>query len=185
MRKVYIDLGTYDGDSIQQFKSGKLLQGISNIDEWEIFAFEPASRFDNTYPHTKKAAWIEDGKSTLSIYGYDDLGSTIIEENVGMGSDKKEEVETFDFSKWLKENFSWEDFIIVKFDIEGAEYFILERMIKDSTYKLVDMLFVEFHDHDMPEIYQERRKKLESLLKIRGWDGSTFEQINYGGFKEL
>ena len=42
-------------------------------------------------------------------------------------------VEAIDFSKWVLENFTEEDFIILKMDIEGSEYKVLPKMIEDGT----------------------------------------------------
>ena len=54
-------------------------------------------------------------------------------------------VKCINFSKWLKENFSEDDYIIVSFDIEGAEYEILESMKADDTLKYMNKFYVEFH----------------------------------------
>ena len=43
------------------------------------------------------------------------------------------EVPSLDFSAWLKRTFSPADAITLKMDIEGAEYRVLDKMLRDGT----------------------------------------------------
>ena len=54
-------------------------------------------------------------------------------------------VECVDFSDWLKNHFNRNDYIIVKMDVEGAEYAILSKMIRDDTIDFVNEFYIEFH----------------------------------------
>ncbi len=54
-------------------------------------------------------------------------------------------VQAIDFSKWVLDNFSKDDYIILKMDIEGSEYEVLPRMISDGSLEYVDLLLMEFH----------------------------------------
>jgi hypothetical protein len=49
----------------------------------------------------------------------------------------------------------------LKLDIEGAEYDVLWKMIKENTIKMVDELYVEFHSDTLP-----KKKNFECELKI-------------------
>jgi FkbM family methyltransferase len=55
-------------------------------------------------------------------------------------------VETIDFSKFLKENTTEEDFVVVKMDIEGAEFEVLPSIIDEESYKLINDFYCEFHE---------------------------------------
>lgn len=55
-----------------------------------------------------------------------------------------------DFSAWLKE--TWKrhtngvaPYVVVKMDIEGAEYDVLKSMLENDAMKLVNYLIIEFH----------------------------------------
>jgi FkbM family methyltransferase len=61
----------------------------------------------------------------------------------------EKQVKCFDFSEFVKNNFTREDFIVIKFDIEGAEFPVIEKMISENTIDLVDVLYVEWHDFAM------------------------------------
>jgi FkbM family methyltransferase len=64
-------------------------------------------------------------------------------------------VECFDFSNFIFKNFKKEDFIILKLDIEGSEYPVLEKMIKDKTLNYIDIMYVEWHNHMLSNKYDE------------------------------
>lgn len=52
---------------------------------------------------------------------------------------------------------------ILKIDVEGAEFAILEKMIEDGLYKKIKYILVETHDETIPEI-QEKAKKVRELI---------------------
>lgn len=162
MRYIFIDLGAYDGDSIEEFIQGKefTANGFDYVlpvepTEFDIFAFEPNPRFNRKlhdmkklYPNIKmtsqEVAWIAGGKQEFT-FDTNDLayGSTIMKSKRNWGVGRVDSVNTFDFSEWLTQFEG--SYIIVKMDIEGAEFPILEKMIQDGTDLLVSQLWVEFH----------------------------------------
>jgi hypothetical protein len=68
----------------------------------------------------------------------------------------------------MKTNFTPNDYVVLKLDIEGAEYPVLESML-DSSLALVDELTVEFHWRrlDLPDM-KERHQRLDLAIKQRG-----------------
>ncbi|MFH1619960.1 MAG: FkbM family methyltransferase, partial [bacterium] len=70
-------------------------------------------------------------------------------------------VESINFGKWLQQNFKKEDYIIVSFDIEGAEYRVLDKMLRDRSVLYIDRLYVEFNNKTM------MRKTIELLTEIK------------------
>lgn len=155
MRKVFIDLGSYKGDTIKEFYNWTQL--IDDPTKFEIFAFEPnpdletqmkklANNFRNV-SFKAWAAWINDGTIQLAVdKTATPMGSTVMNSKSAIWDNFPHiQVKCFDFSKWLKNKFSENDEIIVKMDIEGAEFKVLEKMLADGTINLIDYLFVEFH----------------------------------------
>ena len=51
----------------------------------------------------------------------------------------------FDFARFLAARASPSDFVVVKMDIEGYEYRILDRLEEIGAQNLIDEMFVEFH----------------------------------------
>ena len=69
-----------------------------------------------------------------------------------------------DFSKWIKDHFKKTDNIVLKMNIEGAEYDILEKMIADGTIEYINTLFCQFHWQRIG-VSIDRHNKLVLALK--------------------
>lgn len=173
MNNVYIDLGCFDGDSVEQFRNWRRI-AFPGREDWKIYAFDPNPRFaeawqtkkDQNTSFTQLAAWVEDGTAEFAVSD-NPLGSTLMPGKKKVwDTSEKIEVDTFDFSKWL-ESFAG-DFVVVKMDIEGAEFPILKKMLKDSTYKIVDVLMVEFHPNKVVEYTTTSKIRLIRRLKDHG-----------------
>lgn len=174
MRHVYIDLGCYDGDTVEEFRNWSKVAFDTNW-EWDIYAFDPNPNFaddwerkvDSRTQFMQTAAWIKDGIGKFAIEkGNKPLGSTLMpgKEKV-WNSSPKTEVVTFDFSKFLTR--FRDDFVVVKMDIEGAEFPILEKMIKESTDKICDWLLIEFHANKVVEYTTTDKSNLLTRLRDR------------------
>ena len=72
-------------------------------------------------------------------------------------------------SKFIKENFLKEDFIVLKLDIEGAEFEVLKDMIDTGSIKYVDELYVEFHEWAMKSKSLLSKYKLILSLLANNW----------------
>ena len=172
MKKFFIDLGGHDGCSIKKFKEE---YDIDN--EYYCYSFEAnktyCSFFENFENHTfiNKAAHTYDGNIEMNIDRKQGFGSSIIKEKKDrkpgqLDRDNPDTVECIDFSKWINNNFDKDDYIIVKMDIEGSEYDILEKMIKDGTLTHINKLFIEWHYHKVNiENIEERHNTLLEKLK--------------------
>lgn len=178
MRHVFIDLGAYDGDTVQKFMTKSYRLPVPP-EEFLVYAVEPNSDlFDalaktvKDYPNIqviKKAAWINDGKIEFAIDKTKDspMGSTLmpgkknIWDHFGHYS-----IECFDFPQWLKQ--FKDDFVIVKCDIEGAEFPIFSKMIIDGSVKLIDELWMEWHHGKVIEYSTEHKDKLQKAILDSG-----------------
>ena len=50
----------------------------------------------------------------------------------------RETIPVVDISKWIQENTRKEDYVIFKLDVEGAEFDVIKKMLKDGTFEWVD-----------------------------------------------
>lgn len=172
-KNVYFDLGTNNGDSIKYFlaKSNKMPYSLlKNYEKrlnskWEIFAFEANSYFNNDLELLKNecineghvfhlfnetAAWIKN--ETIKFYldtvnfNKSFWGSSVIKKHpdVVKSNQKNVEVRGVDISSLLKQ-FKKDDEIVMKIDIEGAEYKLLLHLLKQNTLQLIDFIIIEFH----------------------------------------
>ena len=127
MKKVLLDCGANKGQSYDVFFKNR-----DDADQYEIHCFEPSPTFssylsEKSATYHQEAVWIEDG--TMDFYDKgNSLSGTIYKNKVdNKGGGEKIQVDCIDFSKFIIDNFNKDDYIIVKFDIEGAEYKVIEK----------------------------------------------------------
>jgi len=119
--------------------------------------------------------WSEDSALTVFIDKSSDLiwGSSFYKEGNADYHRSKDKVEvsvpTIGLGKWLVESFDESDYVIVKIDVEGAEFAVVESLIETEAYKLIDQLLVEWHSQyegQQPE--GRKRADLEKKLRSLG-----------------
>lgn len=169
---VFIDLGCYSGDTVEEFKNWRRLS-FPDKQDWVIHAFDPNTKWNKKWQKMKdgkthfhnKAAWIEDAELDFALDSSDTpLGSTLMPgKKKTWDNNDKVTVNAFDFSEWLKQ--FKDDYVVVKMDIEGAEFPILEKMLKDGTITIPAYLLVEFHPNKVIEY--TTTDKLELVEKIK------------------
>tara|TARA_R110002020_G_scaffold79078_1_gene198391 strand:+ start:3304 stop:4116 length:813 start_codon:yes stop_codon:yes gene_type:complete len=71
----------------------------------------------------------------------------------------KQTVSCINLSKFILENFNLTDNIHLKLDIEGAEFAVLEKLVKDDTISYLDTLAVEWHDELIKKFNKNTVKK--------------------------
>ena len=123
-RYIFIDGGAHLGETIAHFKKSKLYSQYP----WEMFAFEANPNLIPQIPKSpnltilNKAIWTHDGGVEFYL-AENTLSSSILgNKKTGKLSKTPTRVDSVDFGQWLKTNFSKDDYIFVKLDIEGAEY---------------------------------------------------------------
>ena len=165
--KIFVDAGAYKGLTVKAFKNSE-----EYTEDFKIYAFEPN-------PHAKvhknprgaivikKAVWIKDGVESFYTNRKHKVcqGASLLREKTSGGLNKKKplKVETVDFGKWIMQ-FDITDYIIVKMDIEGAEFRVLDKMIKDGSINYIDKLYLETHGI---HVGQSDDKLHEKLAKIK------------------
>ena len=172
LRNIFIDCGAWTGDSMKAFKDYESKESYP----YEIYGFECEPRLKKElerlseqidFKFINKAVWIKNEK--IKLY----LGQNNLTQSSSLLSDKKKyinknnyiEVEAIDFSKWIIENFKKDDYIVCKMNIEGAEYNILEKMIKDDSLKYLNILFIAWHWKKIKGISKDRHDKLIKQIK--------------------
>lgn len=172
---LYVDLGCYDGDTVEEFRNWRRI-AFPDKEEWDIDAFDPNPAFkpewdkkvDDRTMFTQAAAWTEDGFAQFAIDESQPLGSTLMESKIKVwDSGKKIEVTTFDFSKYVKTMRDIYDFIVVKMDIEGAEFPLLEKMVREGTVAMCDWLMIEFHPNKVRAYTTEDKNRLLEVLRAQ------------------
>ena len=182
-RHIFVDGGGYNGCSIRRF-----LKEFDCKGRFELVTFEPNDRFAKCYSEFPKHRLIQaavhdrDGSQHFFLDPEDGDGSTLFRnkltrETGGFGTldvANPVNVRTIDLSRWLRDHTTNFNYVILKLDVEGAEYDILEKMIRDRTIRRIKHLFVEWHWNRVG-ISRERHEQLISALKRRNvaileWD---------------
>lgn len=182
MRKVFIDLGCCDGDTIRTFlfrdstvetRKGNAFKLRDDATEYEIYGFDGHDWGKKWDPLKEKGcklfnkvAWTHNGvvkwrkcqsKYCRSVDGFNWSGNvraSIIE------------VPCFDFAEWLNELFTPEDYIVLKMDIEGSEIALLSSLHQHGLLGMIKELYIEYHDNVLLQQTDDANFWRENLPKF-------------------
>jgi len=172
MKYIYIDGGARIGESIEILLDKR--EELKGCDSY-LFECNPAHintlndiKFNNNnynFIIKNEALWVENVEKDfyLSIDKWGDLGCTLKPEKKELlDINNPIKVKCVDLSQFLK-SFKDDEYIILKLDVEGAEYDILEHLIKEGTINKIKELYVEFHDGFFNQNSSYLKKKLIDL----------------------
>lgn len=179
MKGLFIDCGCHDGSSTADFFNWYQLAGDPN--DFVAVGFDPNGEFfraweklADEYPimfHCN-AVWIDNCDLDFWIGGTDHVSSTVNADKVDEVHYDKEpvKVRAIDLAEYINgaaQNF---DQIIVRMDIEGAEYDVMEHLIKTGAAEKIDILLYERHAQKMRDKaadYLAREKDIVDRLKSK------------------
>jgi FkbM family methyltransferase len=171
MRKIFLDCGGNLGRAVRAF-----LKKYKDSAEYQIFSFEPQTRLNKFYegltgPNIhliNKAVWTHDGEIEFH-YTENVKGSTIFTDYAkAEGIVKTTKVPCLDLSTWVMRSFNPGDYIVLKMNIEGAEYPVLEKMADDKSLRYVNELYVSPHVKKIDSIPAARAKALTLRVEAFG-----------------
>lgn len=181
MRKIFIDIGAYDG------VSAKFIREVHpQGKEFEIYSFECDQRNISTLKSLKhlninlieKAAWIYSG-TVKYYYGKDDGGSMYSTKKTGnINPEKFYGVPCIDIAEFIKSNFNKGDYIIMKMNCEGAEYNIIPHLLNNNLIDWIDKWYVQWHYHKIGMSKEEHDKTLSIIPNCHDWEC----QSDWNGF---
>jgi len=182
-RNIIIDAGFHVGS----FSAGFL----EKEKDFFCYAFEPndllleknknvREKYKDRLVFSDKIIWIENKEMELSI-GIKGMKASSVLSKGGL-SMKKMIKESFDFSRWVQQVIKDDDKVIMKMDIEGSEYYVLPKMIKDGSINLIDKLIIEFHYHKMDDT--KKYKKIHEEIITFFLANKDIELIKHTSWKE-
>jgi len=171
--RVFIDLGAFTGDTLEI-----ALKRYKGFDRF--YAFEPLvknfeilkKKFgDRENVYLVNAAADTEARKAKFYLGneWGDEGGSLCDNKTTCFKDKFENVTCLDFSKFVTENFSLKDKIILKVDIEGKEYDLFKYMIKENSISYIDKIYCEWHNDRIGLDYGKHRELIRQLRK-RGFN---------------
>jgi len=187
---VFIDLGAANGNTLRDFVNGKY-GPVANCPsgQWEATLVEANPRFNTPlkqmeaiYPgsvHAKDstAAYMCEAQTTFYLdttnHEHNYWGSSMSANHVDTKSSKqKVTVPTVNILRLIYETTIPTDYVILKMDIEGAEWDVLPCLSKSNIAHLVDRLLVEVHPSDWGNAgtTQEGLEAAVAELRAKGVD---------------
>lgn len=179
----FVDCGGNNGCSVRKFRNEYDPLGL-----FRIYTFEPNPQYESMYENISKHQLVkaavdsQEGERLFYVDVENGHGSTFFKnkltrEEGGYGVLNREQplrVRTVNLSNWLKEHATSRDYVVLKLDVEGAEYDILESLVKTGAIKLIDRLFVEWHWQKISIPKERHDRVIESLnshrIPIEEWD---------------
>ncbi|HOX08441.1 MAG TPA: FkbM family methyltransferase [Planctomycetota bacterium] len=167
-KRYFIDCGAHIGESIVRAKE---LYGQDTC----VVAFEAVPylahqlarlwKDDDSVIVHNALVWTDDGIKDLHISTEWSDGSSAYASKTcgGVGKGPSIGVPSIDLSRWLRESFDSHDEVILKLDIEGAEYEVLAKMIREGSIGIVKKLCGELHDG---KIDDEGFRSLSALVRF-------------------
>lgn len=144
---VVVDLGCADHG--RAYSLGALIEEYRPT---KVYGFDPSPTTNTSIRSllgvetvvARKAAWLYDGETTFTEDGWSS--------RIATGDDGS--VECFDFPAWLADLQAKEQSVVVKMDVEGAEFELLDAMLANGTLERLQELLVEWHArHGDPAAY--------------------------------
>lgn len=155
--RILLDCGRFDGVAIHQYCVDDL---------WEIYSFDIDPQDNLDLPeHTliEKAVWTDDKGVEVALDPHKQASHIV--GIAGTEYPKTKQVPSLDFS-WFVHELSPAT-IVCSMDIEGSEFPVLRKMIKDGTIQRISVLDVEFHHRMMGnEDADTARELIQQLSKL-------------------
>lgn len=146
---------------------------LRRYDPTALYAFDPGLAplitppdvlKDGRITYDPRAAWTYDGEIDLAWGARTRLYDTIIPDYSVHGQwQRVQKVPCFDFAAWLTAH---PEPAVVKMNIEGAEYQLLEHVLDQQADRHVTEWVIQWHDDHMPPEYAARRAAIEARVKV-------------------
>mmetsp|Transcript_78512 Transcript_78512/g.141635 ORF Transcript_78512/g.141635 Transcript_78512/m.141635 type:complete len:305 (+) Transcript_78512:77-991(+) len=190
-RNIYLDVGGNDGQTVVDFmrRKSKLWKAASQHMSaetarlpWHTFVWEPNAQhhaqydrilaeFPGQVTYYEAAAWTTTGNVTFyreQVKKKSD-GSSLLRSHPRVAANSvASTVRSMSLPDWFRDNVRYDDNVVLKVDIEGAEYDLMSAMMVTGAVCKADVLIVEWHafaDPVQPVKFRERSVAAEVLKR--------------------
>ena len=173
MKKVFIDCGANSGRVTDSF-----FDKISKASEYEIICIEANPKFRENFEKKKynckfiNAAVGDENKRIKFKIDESDVAygsSSILSKRTGKFGKDFLDIKQIDIADFINSNYSIEDFIVLKIDIEGSEYDVLPHLKKTKAIEKIDIIFLDLHPNCKlgidNNIFQKKLKLTNEFIK--------------------
>ena len=179
------EMSSGGGGNLQKLLPKQLIQQAES-NKWEIHAYEAnpyfnphlaqvkrklQNRLHNVYLNNETAAWTHDGQIDFYLDTVNKdvnfWGSSVNKnaKDVQLSQQVKVRVACHEIARIIKQ-YEVDDIVVVKMDIEGAEYDLLIDLFRKDALRLIDWLAIEYH----PSLW-ERKVPIEFFDTLLHLDG--------------
>jgi len=188
---IWIDLGAADGNTLKAFLNNQY-GPVANCPngQWEALLVEANPRFNQpleqlsqrwsgmVHLYESTAAYMCPAQTSFYLdtvtHDHNYWGSSLSPNAMDVKNSglQKVTVPMLNLNQILAENTIPADYVMVKMDIEGAEWDVLPCMALSPSASLVDRLFMEVHDASMGLVGTDLKtmEAAKQMLKMRGVD---------------
>lgn len=184
-RNVLLDCGTHFGQGLSEF-----IDRFNVNDTWVVHSFE-ANPVTYNINMTQKNPLYYVIYHNVAVHNKDEIIKINVETppgegETGMGSsvislDKwnpwngtlRENFKTYydvpaiNFSKFIINNFTKDDNIIIKMDIEGSEFNVIQDMLDTGAMEYINFIAIEWHSRFFTNENEMKIKELELIEQIK------------------
>ena len=157
-RRIYVDLGAnlYESSIGNWFRAS-----YPDAGTYKVYAFEAERKYDDSYAGHPDVTLLHYAVSTANgtvPWGHQAKkgGRTRSGFALGPGGRRRRLASShnlvqdgtrpaIDIADWLRRTVRPDDFVVVKMDIEGAEYDVVPHLLREKVADLIDELFLEVH----------------------------------------
>lgn len=149
---IVLDIGGFKGEWASDLFS-RYLCNISIFEPVSMLAVEIEKRFNNN-DKIKVYQYGLGGKSRKERISICAESSSIFRK-----SDRSEEIKIIDIAEWIT-NKKIKTISLMKINIEGGEYELLERLIETNLIKIVENIQVQFHN-----VFSDSATRMKNIQK--------------------
>eukprot|EP00759_Apiculatamorpha_spiralis_P020825 PhF_6_TR26077/c0_g1_i8/m.36806 len=175
-RKLLVDLGAnFFNTSVHTFQTW-YQQG----NEFMVHAFEPLD-FGYTFSECVRASICTYHRAVLGASNgflsfrsrssaQADSYNAVYHQNISAApTDAIFTVPMHDITEWFASNVNEDDYVVLKMDIEGAEWAVMEAMRKKGTWRFIDEFYFECHHKQMSDRYKDKSFEdcRNAMLRLR------------------
>jgi FkbM family methyltransferase len=176
-RKVFLDIGGHLGESVRRF-----YREVEDARHYEIYTFEPhpdcCKKLTQTLAKMKnvdviKAAVVGDNSQERFLYPgsiNQADGSSILKgkKTGGLDYDNPLQIKTIGLVAFLDSiDINRKDYVVLKMNIEGAEYEIMDFLIKTDTLKYINQVYVQTHKNKIDDFTHISCSRTEIEFKAK------------------
>lgn len=191
-KRIFLDCGAHDGCSIAKF-----LKAFPDSDRYAVHAFEAnprmreflANRGREEFRHVEMTihdAAVSDRDGVAPFYLGRGMGKqwgaslSRTKKTGGLVFGSPLSVRTLDLSRWIAENFHSDDEIVLKLNVEGAEYQVLPAMMMDRTLAWISRLYVNWHADKIGlprKVHDAVVEETNRVVPVASWNADDYSKI--------